>query len=81
MKSNKVTSPTRNKNINTNVNKPNEYHIGNINQNDIYVTVCIKSETYRIFCGEGKQKIRWLVDVAIHHFDKNFGLHSGNIYK
>lgn len=35
------------------------------NTNEIFVNVLIKDKKFKIFCGDGRQKLRWLTDVAI----------------
>ncbi len=47
---------------------------------DLSVTVYIKDKSYKIFSGDGKQRIRWLIDVVLHKFDKHFALESGILY-
>jgi hypothetical protein len=41
----------------------------------IYCNVFIKDKKFRIYCGQGKQKLRWLTDVAIY----NYKAYSGQI--
>jgi hypothetical protein len=36
----------------------------------LHINVLIKDQKFKIFCGEGKQKIRWLTDVAIFRYKK-----------
>jgi hypothetical protein len=36
----------------------------------LYVNVLIKDQKYKIFCGEGNQKLRWLTDVAIYRYQE-----------
>jgi hypothetical protein len=49
--------------------KDNE-HSDNIEKGSIYVNVLLKDQKFKIYCGEGRQKIRWLTDVAIFRFKK-----------
>ena len=82
MKNKKTTSFSPNKK--TNINQKHETNQSNIIDNNIYdisITVHIKNQSYKIFCGDGKQRIKWLIDVAIHYYDRNFGLESGNSLK
>lgn len=44
---------------------------------DIFITVHIKNESFKIYCGDGKQKVKWLMDVALHKYDKHFALEAG----
>ena len=36
----------------------------------LHINALIKDQKFKIFCGEGKQKIRWLTDVAIFKYKK-----------
>ncbi len=47
---------------------------------DIYLDVSIQNKNYKIFCGDGKKKLRWLIDVVIHKYDERYALETGNIY-
>jgi len=38
---------------------------------EIYVNVLIKDKKFKIYCGDGRQKLRWLSDVAILKFQKS----------
>lgn len=37
----------------------------------IYINVLVKDKMFRIYCGEGKQKLRWLSDCAIYKYEHN----------
>lgn len=47
---------------------------------DIFITVYVKNKHFKIYCGDGKQKVKWLMDNAMHQYDRNFALESGKIY-
>ena len=49
--------------------KENEHH-ENLEKGAIYVNVHLKDQKFKIYCGEGQQKIRWLTDVAIFQYKK-----------
>ena len=42
------------------------------------VNVTVREKTYKIFCSS-RQKIRWLIDVAMHKYDRNFAFNSGKL--
>ena len=44
---------------------------------DIYLDVSIQNKNYKIFCGDGKKKIKWLIDVVIHKHDERYALETG----
>ena len=44
---------------------------------DIYVIAYIKQKSYNIYCADGSQKFRWLMNVALHFFEKGFALTAG----
>ena len=50
------------------------------NVTDYSVVVQIEDKKMKIACGDGRQRLKWLTDVAIHLHDKNFGLSSGLVY-
>lgn len=37
---------------------------------EIFANVLIKDKKFKIFCGDGRQKLRWLTDVAILKLQK-----------
>ena len=37
-----------------------------------FVNVLIRDKKYRQYCGEGKQKIRWLTDCAIFKYENEY---------
>jgi len=37
----------------------------------IYINVLVKEKNFRIYCGSGKQKLRWLSDCAIYKYEKS----------
>jgi len=43
------------------------------NSEDYYINVLIKEKKFRIYCGDGRQKLRWLTDVCILKYDKSLG--------
>ena len=45
-----------------------------------YCNVLIKDKKFKIFCGEGKQKLRWLTDVAIFKYKAYSGTSCGLAY-
>ncbi len=47
----------------------NNYNITNMRNKTFSINVFIKDKKYKIFCGEGKQKIRWLSDAAIFKYE------------
>jgi hypothetical protein len=47
---------------------------------DLYCKVKIKNKSFKIYCGDGKQKLSWLSDTILYKFDKNFGLCTGNYF-
>lgn len=44
---------------------------------DFNITVFIKNKSFIVHCGDGKQKIRWLIDVVLHKFDRHFAITTG----
>jgi len=40
----------------------------------------LKDKKFKVFCGEGRQKLRWLTDVVIHKFERYFGGTCGMAY-
>ena len=48
--------------------------------NDFYVNVLLKDKKYKIFCGEGKQKLRWLTDVVIHKYERYNNTTCGKVH-
>ena len=40
------------------------------NSEDYYINVLIKEKKFRIYCGDGRQKLRWLTDVCILKYEK-----------
>ena len=50
------------------------------NSNDFYVNVLIKDKKFRVFCGEAKQRLRWLTDVVIHKYERYFSINCGLAY-
>ena len=49
----------------------------NNNTQGIYVNVLIKDKKFKIFCGDGRQKLRWLTDVAILKYQNLFSGKNG----
>jgi hypothetical protein len=47
---------------------------------DIYCNVIIKSKSFKIYCGEGKQKLSWLSDTILFLYDKNYGFYTGTYF-
>lgn len=37
----------------------------------IYVNVLVKEKNFRIYCGDGRQKLRWLTDCAIYKYENS----------
>jgi hypothetical protein len=37
----------------------------------IYINVLVKDKMFRIYCGDGRQKLRWLSDCAIYKFEQS----------
>jgi hypothetical protein len=75
MKSKKVTSFSPNNRKKVVVKSP---IMNTTNQNyDIFITAYIKNKAFKIYCGDGRQKIKWLMDVALHNYDRHFALNSG----
>lgn len=62
------------KNINNNINTNYNLIQG------IYVNVLIKDKKFKIFCGDGRQKLRWLTDVAILKYQNLFTGKNGVAY-
>jgi len=56
----------------------NDNKINNIQ--GIYVNVLIKDKKFKIFCGDGRQKLRWLTDVAILKYENQFSGKNGVAY-
>ena len=52
----------------------------NNNTQGIYVNVLIKDKKFKIFCGDGRQKLRWLTDVAILKYQNLFSGKNGVAY-
>jgi hypothetical protein len=44
---------------------------------DIYIDVFVKDKRFRIYCADGKQKFKWLMDAAMQKFDKNYSFNLG----
>jgi hypothetical protein len=51
--------------------KLNEIERKGSNNNKIFINALIKDQKYKIYCGDGNQKLRWLTEVAIFKY-KNF---------
>ena len=43
------------------------------NNEDYYINVLLKEKKFRIYCGDGRQKLRWLTDVSILKYDRAIG--------
>jgi hypothetical protein len=41
--------------------------------------VYIKDKGFKINCGDGKQKLRWLIDVALHLYERPYALTCGPV--
>lgn len=52
----------------------------NNNTQGIYVNVLIKDKKFKIFCADGRQKLRWLTDVAILKYQNLFSGKNGVAY-
>ena len=50
------------------------------NNNSIYVNVLVKDKTFRIYCGNGTQRIRWLTDCAIFKYETFYYTKCGLAY-
>ncbi len=37
----------------------------------IYINVLVKEKNFRIYCGDGRQKLRWLTDSAIFKYENS----------
>jgi hypothetical protein len=51
----------------------------NFNQG-IFVNVLIKDKKFKIFCSDGRQKLRWLTDNAILKYQNMFSGRGGIAY-
>ena len=71
-KKSQLNSP-KNKQIEVLKNEKNSHIL------DIFINVHIKNKVFKIYCGEGQQRIKWLMDVALLKFDNNYGLVNGKL--
>jgi hypothetical protein len=46
---------------------------------EIYLRVYVKDKGFKVYCSDGKQKLRWLIDVALLMFDRPFALSCGPV--
>jgi hypothetical protein len=44
---------------------------------DINITVKLKNNKYNIYCGEGNQNFKWLIDVCLHYYERNYAFKCG----
>ncbi len=50
-------------------------------QNNVYyINTLIKDKKFRIYCGDGRQKLRWLTDCAILKYESYYGGSCGIAY-
>lgn len=54
---------------NTNTNSTKHNNQQHLIQNDFFINVLVKDKKFKIFCGDGNQKLRWLSDVAIFKYE------------
>lgn len=43
------------------------------------IKVYIKNKSFKLNCGDGKHKLRWLIDVALHLYERPYALTSGPV--
>ena len=43
----------------------------------VKITVHVRDQEFKVFCGAGNQKIRWLSDVALHRYEHFFNQDPG----
>jgi hypothetical protein len=43
------------------------------------IKVYIKNKCFKLNCGDGKQKLRWLIDVALHLYERPYALSCGPV--
>jgi len=58
----------------------NTYKMNSNLNEDIYINALVKDKKFRIFCGEGRQKVRWLTDSCILKNERSGGGKTGNSY-
>lgn len=59
----------------------NDEESGNKVDNSLYfINTLIKDKKFKIYCGDGRQKLRWLADCAIHKYQSLYGQDCGNAY-
>ena len=68
MKNKKISNQKPKSNIKVVKSNPQPTH-----QYDIFCNVKIKNQIFKIYCGDGKQKLSWLSDLTLFKYDKNFG--------
>ena len=47
---------------------------------ELTINVLVKEKTFKIFCGQGEQKIRWLTDAAILKYEIIYNKKCGLAY-
>ena len=47
---------------------------------EIVINVLVKEKTFKIFCGEGNQKVRWITDAAILKYELIYNKKCGLAY-
>ena len=41
------------------------------------IHVHIRDQTFEVECGQGRQRVQWLGDVAVHRYEHFFGVNTG----
>lgn len=41
------------------------------------IFVHIRDQTFEVECGQGRQRVQWLGDVAVHRYEHFFGVNTG----
>jgi len=49
----------------------------NKDEQEYQINVLLKDKKFKIYCGEGNQKLRWLTDVVIHKYERYHGVNCG----
>jgi hypothetical protein len=64
-----------------NLLEKNEENVSQHSFNNVYqINVLIKDKKFKIFCGDGRQRLRWLADCSIFKFENNYGGSCGLAY-
>lgn len=45
---------------------------------DLFCELKLKEKFFKIYCGDGKQKLSWLTDIALFNYERKYGFNTGN---